>query len=434
MNTIRLQTIKAICLSLILLLTGTKTARAESYEREPINYSESMPANDISLLQERINAGELTLAYDDQFGYLKSLLNTLDVPVSSQLLVFTKTSLQRSFISPAHPRAVYFNDDVYLGYCQNGEVMEVSVADPALGTVFYTLDQTEVERPQFRRRTHECLSCHANPRTELVPGHVVRSLYSDTRGYPILSGGGRGVNHSTAFEDRWGGWYVSGKHGSEHLGNFTIEGRDVPHPLESAAAQNVTDLSTLFDTTPYLSPHSDLVALMVHEHQTTGHNLITKLNFATRQAHYYEESLNKQLGEEPGHRWESAVSRINNAVNDLVEYLLFCDEASLPGPVVGTSEFAKEFAARGPFDKQGRSLREFDLETRLFKYPCSFLVYSRSIAALPDEARELLWQRMREVLSGENDSETFAHLDAETRLAINEILTETLPGFAAKPV
>jgi hypothetical protein len=179
----------------------------------------------------------------------------------------------------------------------------------------------------------------------------------------------------------------------------------------------------------YLTPHSDLVALMVFEHQTQAHNRIAQALIGTKQALHYQATLNKELGEPADHKWESATRRIASAGEALAKYLLFCGEAKLDGPVAGTSEFAKEFAARGPFDKKGRSLREFDLTTRLFKYPCSYLIYSKGFQSLPAEVKAHTLKRMHAVLTGVDTSAAFAHLSAADRAAILEILRDTLPDL-----
>lgn len=227
----------------------------------------------------------MELAYEGDKSYLPSLLKALNVPIESQMLVFSKTSLQMRRISPRTPRAIYFNDDVYVGFCQTGDVLEISAVGPQLGTVFYTLTQEENEKPQFQRRNDNCLVCHNSSRTEGVPGHLVRSLYVDASGQPLLSAGSRMVDHTTPIEQRWGGWYVTGTHGlQKHLGNLIVRGRDVQEPVDNSAGQNVSDLKDCLNLERYVSPHSDIVALMMQEHQVLVHNRIVKANFDTRQA------------------------------------------------------------------------------------------------------------------------------------------------------
>lgn len=417
----------------ILTMAATGPILAEDdFERPPIAYRESTPDNPVERLQTRLDRGEARLAYEEKLGYLRSVLVELGVPVSSQTLVFSKTSLQQQRITPRNPRALYFNDDVYVGYVHSGEVVELSVADPKLGTVFYTLDQNVAERPRFVRQAEECLICHGGSQTRGVPGHIVRSVYPDATGQPIFSAGSHRVDHTTPFKDRWGGWYVTGRHGAAtHLGNITYRTRPDEGLAADTTGLNATDIRDRFHTAGYLSPHSDLIALMVLAHQATAHTIITKASFDTRQALSREVALNRELKQPEGYRWPSTNTILDAAANALVDCFLFCDEAALAAPIEGTTAFAAEFAAGGKADPNGRSLRALDLEKRLFRHPCSFLVYSESFDSLPDELRERFWSRMDAVLARDEGGEKFAHLSAGDRAAIREILAATKPGVPA---
>jgi hypothetical protein len=404
----------------------------DDFDRAPINYSSTTPDNAASRLDARLESGKTKLRYEDHRSYLRSLLQALEVPESSQMLVFSKTSLQRQRIAPRTPRAIYFSDDVYVGYCQRGDVIEVSAVDPQLGAVFYTLDQKQTEKPRLVRQGDSCLICHASSNTQGVPGHVVRSVFSDRAGYPILSAGTHRIDHTSPLAERWGGWYVTGTHGKQkHMGNLTHVERDLRDAPESSAGLNLTDLGDRFDRTRYLSPHSDIVALMVLEHQAQAHNLITKANFVGRQAIHSQRQLNAELGEAADHPWDSTRSRIRSAGDPLVQYLLMAEEAPLTDKLQGTSSFAAEFAAKGPRDSKNRSLRDLDLERRLFRYPCSFLVYSPSFNSLPPEMSDYVLRRMYDVLTGKVTSPEFAHLSPEDRQAVLEILRETKPDLPA---
>ncbi|WP_202799919.1 hypothetical protein [Schlesneria paludicola] len=416
-----------MALSLVVILC-LRTAAGDDFENTPIYYSSTPAENRISKLQSRIDAGQVELARVGQQGYLAAVLRELEVPISSQMLVYSKTSLQRDRITPRTPRAIYFSDDVYVGYCHRGDVIEISTADPKLGAVFYTVSQL-ADTPRFERQTDNCLSCHGTTNTKGVPGHLVRSVYTDREGFPVLSMGTHRVDHTLPVEKRWGGWYVTGTHGVQtHLGNLMIEKTSQRDDVDNSAGQNVTSLQARFNTKAYLTDTSDLIALFVLEHQVEGHNLITRANFQTRQALASEARLNQELGESPDHRWDSANSRIRSACEALVKYLLFCDEAPLKGPMRGTTSFAEEFTHLGPRDSQGRSLRDLDLEHRLFRFPCSYLIYSRAFDELPPEAKALVWHRMEEVLSGADQSRPFSHLSLADRSAIREILCATKPG------
>ncbi len=408
-------------------------ARADDLNQPPIQYEKATPENPISRLQHDLATQKLKLTHQEEGGYLKSALAALRVPISSQVFVFSKTSLQRGRIAPKTPRAIYFNDDVYVGFCLRGDVVEVSVADPALGTVFYTLDQEPIERPRFARQTESCLICHGSSSTRGMPGHLMRSVYPDRTGEPILGSGTSRTDDTSPLDERWGGWYVTGRMGKmEHKGNRTYRNRrDYDDPENPAQTQNIPDLKPFFTTGAYLSPHSDVVALLVLGHQVTVHNRIARAALETRSAIYYQEELNEALKEPRTTKYDSVKSRIGSVGDDLVKGLLLSEGAVLTDRVEGTTSFAKDFAARGPFDKLGRSLRQFDLTTRLFKYPCSYLIYSESFDKMPAEARDYVLRRLYDVLKGTNSDKAFSHLTASDRKAILEILRDTKPSLPA---
>jgi hypothetical protein len=188
-------------------------------------------------------------------------------------------------------------------------------------------------------------------------------------------------------------------------------------------------LPAKLDTTPYLAGSSDIVALMVLAHQTQTHNLITQTNYQTRLALYEDEARNKQAGLPAGAVSDGARKRFEGPAEQLVRYLLFTNEVRLETPVAGNSNFAEEFAARGPRDGQGRSLRDFDLHTRIFKNPCSYLMYSDDFDAIPAPAKDYIYHRLFEILSGRDQSPEFASLSSEDRRNILEILVATKPGL-----
>jgi hypothetical protein len=403
------------------------SARGVDLDSAPINYATARADNVIERLKKRLETGEVKITRDPRMGYLPSLLKELEVSESSQVLVFSKTSLQRHRISPATPRALYFNDDVYLGYCQQGEVVEVSAVDPQLGTVFYTVDQKSPERITFTRHTETCLLCHGSSANQGLPGHLVRSVYADSTGNPVLRYGTHRIDQTSPLKERWGGWYVTGTAGKQaHLGNLIVEdkARD-PDQIDNSDGLNVTDLSKRIKTSAYLTGHSDIVALLVLEHQTEMHNLIGRAALQTRSALYEQTALNKELGRPADEKWDSVTSRIKSAGEKVVRYMLMCGELELTDKVEGTSDFARDFTKQGPRDKKGRSLRDFDLKHRVFTYPCSYLIYSSAFDGLPDQVKDHVLLRLWEVLSGKDNGKEFAHLSADDRRAILEILLDT---------
>jgi hypothetical protein len=430
------------CGLVLLPLLLPLSAAAVDLDREPINYATAEPHNAVERLQKRLDDGRAKLSYEEGTGYLRSLLRELNVPLSSQMLVFSKTSLQRQRITPRTPRAIYFGDDVYVGFCQKGDLLEVTAVDPHLGAVFYSLNQKHARShaelgnekpPRFQRQTDNCLICHASSFNQGFPGHLARSVFADGLGLPILASGTYRIDHTSPLRQRWGGWYVSGASGKQtHLGNLIVRGNPRPEEIDNSANVNVTHLDRYFKTAPYPTPHSDIVALMVMEHQTEMHNRLTRANFQTRLALHDEAEFNKALGRPADYRSDSYLRRIKNAGEPVVQYMLFCEEALLTDPIKGTSGFTEEFVKRGPCDGKGRSLRDFDLKRRLFAFPCSYVIYSEAFEALPAPVKDYVLRRLWEVLSGKDSSKEYAHLSATDRRTILEILRATkanLPDY-----
>jgi hypothetical protein len=390
------------------------------------------PANAVMRLQARIEGGKVAFKHVEGQGHLKALLAELDVPESSQVLVFSKTSFQSEKITPRTPRAVYFNDDVYVGFVPGGEVVELSAPDPDLGTAFYTFDQKADAPPAFARHTDSCFRCHNSSRTQSRPGHILRSVFPDRTGTPIASAGGTLVGPGTPLADRWGGWYVTGTHGQvRHRGNWVVADTKNPDADDRTPNQNVTDLKDRIPVKAYLTPHSDIVALLVLEHQADVHNRLSRATLTANEALRHMETLRKEKVDQSDHRWASHTRGIELAAEDVVRGLLYSGEAKLEGEVKGTSGFAEQFAGRGPADGEGRSLRQFDLKTRLFKHPCSHLIYSKAFDDLPAGVRAVVWKRLNEVLTGRDKSEAFAHLSAADRKAVREILAATKKDLPA---
>jgi hypothetical protein len=386
-----------------------------SLNHPAIHYDQSSD-DPVARLEKRLESGSIQLDFaPGGWGYLPAVLQQLGISIDSQVLVFSKTSIQLPRISPRTPRAIYFNDEVAVGYIQNGEVLELTSLDPKLGILPYTLDAHKSEKPEFSRRD-DCLTCHQGPVTLGVPGILISSVHPRSAGAGDGHGSAYMTDHRTPFSERWGGWYVTGTHGAElHLGNNVgLVDPLSPGGRAGPETQNVTDLSGWFNTSRYLAPTSDIVALMTFEHQTRMTNLITRIGWDARIAEHDGGKL------------------MNSEIEELVSYMLFVDEVPLRAPVAGVSTFAKTFVQRGPRDKQGRSLRDFDLRTRLFQYPLSYMIYSAAFDHLPQTARERIYQRLYDVLTGKDQSQPFARLSADGRRAMLEIVRDTkanLPSY-----
>jgi hypothetical protein len=378
----------------------------------------------VAALQQKIDRREVALAFDREHGYLKSVLDQLHIPVSSQMLVFSKSSAQMSGISPERPRALYFNDDAYVGWVQEGG-LELAAVSPKDGPYFYTLTQESSEAPRFERHTDTCVGCHdsSDDPARLIPRLLKLSVLPDADGASIQAAALATTDRSP-FRERWGGWYVTGTHGRQvHMGNQTFnrpatEFASLPDyiaRLDLTRGSNVTDLSGRFDTKRYLSPHSDIVALMVLGHQTHVYNLIAAAEYQMRYA----------LEDDP--RADQA-ALLKQGGEPIVRAMLFSGEAKLTDTVAGTSGYAEEFARQGPRDREGRSLRDLDLKTRLLRYPMSYVIYSQAFDQMPEALKTFVLRRFREVLSGEDQSPAFAHLSPADREQIRSILRETKPS------
>jgi hypothetical protein len=342
----------------------------------------------IARLGHSLADGTASLEYaDDGHGYLPSLLRQLGITVDSQVLVFSKTSFQHTLINPRNPRAVYYNDNVAIGMVPGGTVYEMVALEPSHGLAFYTLDTKKTDRPAFQRRGVECLFCHG-PGNKGAAALVVASVIPNVDGSPAYTSAFIDtIDHRTPFDRRWGGWYVTGTHGSQtHMGNAVASDPENPLELDKANSQNVTSLAGRFDLTKYLAGTSDIVALMTLEHQVGAVNRLAALGVQYERAQRFGTM-------------DAETKTIDAEVRDLVDYLTFVDEAALQEPVRGVSTFTRTFAARGPKDRHGRSLREFDLDTRLFRHRLSYMIYSDLFDALPQTLRNHVYARLREVLS-----------------------------------
>ncbi len=374
---------------------GSLDDPAIAYATGPVN-------NVVDEVNRRLRDGTIRFTFDSRNGFLQPALDALHLPIDSQLLVFSRGSLQGKLIGEQNPRAIYFNDRVALGWVRDGNVLEVAAHDTTQGIVFYTLEQKTVagaEPPQFKR-SFVCLGCHVTGDTLVVPGLL---MFSTTRPDPgRFDGVPRHIDQSDPLERRFGGWFVTGSAGgTRHMGNNASV-------LDGLPPRDLTSVERLFDTDGYRNVTSDIVAHLVLTHQAGMTNLLTRAAFEARMVTGSPE----------------AVAPLMNAIaSEVVDHLLFVDEATLPAPVRGSSGFAERFSASGPRDRMGRSLYELDLTQRLMKYRCSYMIYSPAFDALPDVIKQPIYRRMWDVLSS---------WPAAARRPIVDILRDTktdLPAY-----
>jgi hypothetical protein len=407
----------AFCLFVLAGIRAVDAQRAGTFmgsaEDPAIRYSTAALNNVVADVNRKLEAGELQFTFDSRSGFLPSALEALKLPVDSQLLVFSRLSLQGKRIGEQNPRALFFNDRVALGWVRGGDVLEVAAHDETAGVVFYTLDQ-RADAPPLFKRAFVCLGCHVTGNTLNVPGLL---MFSTTRPEPSqFSGLPRHIDHSDALAKRFGGWFVTGSTGSaHHMGNDAAA-------LDGRASRELSSVEGLFDADGYRALSSDVVAHLVLTHQAGMTNLLTRAAWEARAA---DPSLHPPSTSTPGQEASVAVMMAGIAT-EVVDYLLFIDEAKLTDRVRGGSGFAERFSSSGPRDRKGRSLYELDLNRRLMKYPCSYLIYSPAFDALPPAAKDPIYRRLWKVLSGqEQDPRYRSALSHTDRQAIVEILRDT---------
>lgn len=406
-----------VCFAAALVSAQRRDVFVQSRDHAAVRYSSAEVDNVATRLNARLRNGAVRLSFDPANGYLRSLLEAFGMPTQSQTLVFSQTSFQADLITMHNPRAIFYNDAAFVAWVRGADVLEVAVADPRQGSVFYTLDQQETPAPELKRKDN-CLACHLTWDTLGVPGLLTTSMYP-LPDNPNAYANGFTTVQGSPLEQRWGGWWVTGDTGgAQHMGNIPVMPKDKDLTRPRNPKTPLASVEGFFDLKGYPSARSDVVALLVLNHQTQMLNFITRVGWEARVAEA-----------EPSN---DAAARVREGAADLVDYMLFKDEAPLVGPVKGTAGFAEWFASQGPRDAQGRSLRDFDLRTRLFRYPCSYLIYSEAFDALPKMAKDAVYARLWEVLSGRPGTPKGQQMAPADRQAIVQILRDTktdLPAY-----
>ena len=396
----------------LLSLQADSTYR--DFDQPPHNYW-SRPLKDrFTGIKEQLESGQLNLSGATEKEFLTNLLRTLNVPVSSQIMVFSTTSLQLRFITPSNPRALYFTDDLYVGYIPGGRIEIVSI-DPELGGIYYIFDVPRGGQPARVERSNRCMNCHSGDDTGFVPGLLAKSVVPGPTGGSLdafrigLSG------HGIPFDQRFGGWYVTGKSGiTNHWGN--IIGRLSAGVLDKTSVPP----GSRFDFARYPAKTSDILPHLLHEHQVGFVN-------RTVEAHYRTRTL---VSSSKGSLDAAAREELDQQAGALARYILFADEVALPAAgVEGDPAYKTDFLKEAKRTRQGQSLRDFDLHTRLFRYRCSYMIYSSVFGGLPKELKDRVFSRMQMALDLRRPDPEYAYLSSTEKAAIRSILQETLSGL-----
>jgi hypothetical protein len=419
----RLASIAAIAITI-----GTATAATDLWDLPPLRYSETASSDPIANLATELAKGERKIEGSTPLDQLRFVLKLLKIPEESQMLVFSKTSKQNPLIHPGNPRCLFFNENSYVGYVPGGDI-EVIAHDPLLGSVYYMVS-TGNGNParQISRDNSECLSCHGTTRTESIPGVLVRSVFPDEKGHPLLASGTFLTDHSSPIGERWGGYYVTGHSSLPHLGNRTYqESSERILPIESP---DLITLANKIDVSRYLRPTSDIVALMVLEHQCQVHNQLIAAAMNYRRIYWLQKSLDPEADPDAG----TAGKNADESARRIADLLLFENEADLgQDGIEGDPAFQEAFTQRFPKSKDGRSLADFQLNDRLFKHRCSYMVYSKTFESLPPRVKSAVIDRLHTILESEPEPGNHPNLKTSERRKISSILEQTLPAWKNTP-
>lgn len=385
---------------------------------DPPHDYRTRPLHDpFTLRMADLSSGKVPLDRRNEKAFVESLLRLFEIPVSSQLLVFSTTSLQLSLISPSNPRALYFNEEVYVGYIPGGRIEIVSL-DPDLGGIFYIFDIPKDDRPLSFERSDRCMKCHARDDTGQVPGLVAKSVIPGPGGGSLTAYRIGQSGHAIPLDQRFGGWHVTGtRDWTNHLGNFTgvlADGKLTKIPNPPGAH---------FRWDRYLADTSDLLPHLVHEHQIGFVNRVVRATYLTREF----------LAENGGTLTDTQSAELDAVAHDLVRYLLFADEAPLPpgGSGIGDSKFQTDFLRTRKATSTGQSLKDLELTSRLFQYRCSYMIYSPVFSGLPAPMKNRVYAQLGRVLRADPGPGEFAYLPKQERQAIRSILQSTLPDLPA---
>ena len=383
--------------------------RVRDFEKPPHNYWERPLKDRFTQIKAALETGKLPLDRSSEKVFVTSLLKALNISPATQTLVYSTTSLQLRSISPRNPRALYFNEDIYVGWVPGGQI-EIASIDPDLGGIYYIFDVPRLSGPIKVERSSRCFNCHAEFEIGRIPGLLLKSVIPGPGGGSLESFRSDETGHIIPFRDRFGGWHLTGKHGiTQHLGNMV--GELSPNGLKKYP--NPPGKQFRWETYPVAS--SDVLAHLLQEHQVGFVNRAIKATYDTRSA--LTEGDAKEV--------------VNKYAESLTRYLLFTDEVPLPeGGIEGDQSLKEHFLKNARKSAQGNSLREFDLRTRLFKYRCSYMVHSAAFEGLPPPLKEQIILRLKIALDVSRKSPVSLHLRDSEKQSIHRILNSTLKPYS----
>ena len=418
---------KTSLLSILGALAATPLALAQfynDYDLEPHGYFSKDAKDPTTLLMKRVQRGEVIINEKPGKPLVERFLKELQLHKDTQVLVFSKTSLQRRAVSHSNPRAIYFNESVYLGWMPNGRI-EIASFDPELGPIFYFQRQLGDGKSPLLARTRSCLGCHAGDATNFLPGSLGRSVYPDQSGRSLLSlDEYRRSGHHIPLTDRYGGWFVSGNHGSmRHMGNAIASREGGKVTIDREQFANLEKLDRFFKTDAYPAPGSEIAALLVFDHQVTMHHRLVEASYRARQSLFDSKLDPKETDMSKLAKGRSREEFIEGR-DKVIDYMLFCEEVAIP-KVSCDPAFRRAFTSTRLPDRERRSLKDLRLDGRIFENRCSYMIYSPTFEHLPPMMKGAIYRRLHEILTSKDPIEGFQHLQQDEKRRILEILHDT---------
>lgn len=402
-----------VLLFCVLLSPSPLKAVPQRFEKAPHDYWKHPLKDNFSLWLEKVAKGEAEVPGGNEIEVMRGYFKIFGVPESSQMFVYSATSRQR-VISPYRPRALYFSDDLYIGYVSGGRI-EVASVDPEVGPVFRIFDfpRGGAKATINVDRSDRCMQCHAGHDNNQLPKLVIDSVIVNDAGGSLETWRTVKFGHDVPLAERFGGWHLTGgirlpNNHANQIGKLREGKLDIRENLAG----------TLFRLENFPLPTSEALPMLLLDHQAGFVNLLTEAVYKVREL----------TAPDHGPLTPADEKELDLHAAGIVSYLLFQKEAKLPPTgVTGDPAYLKAFAENRRATADGLSLKDFDLKTRLFRHRCSYMIYTDQWAKLPPLVKDRCWKYLQRLLA-EGGNGVASWIPGTERTAIRRILKATLPA------